>query len=211
MTAVPVPLVPGLDREEVTGALVLHLLGEAQQDPEVDVPNCGCVGRPGVGGSGQERGQGPEEALLRTGRPTRWKRGLILLFFSEKARQGLYPLAGHCVGEPQLRNNISPLLQNQSRNAESFHPGGGECKCVTWPGSSPPRRSAGRTSACAGRTLPPGWHTGLAPSQAGLGQEIALFYFTSSFKVLLHSLGEQLQCCWWHHSESLSPPPQATT
>lgn len=37
VTAVPVPLVSGLHREEVGGALVLHFLRKAQEDSEVDV------------------------------------------------------------------------------------------------------------------------------------------------------------------------------
>lgn len=37
VTAVPVPLISRLDRKKVTGSLVLHFLGEAQKDPEVDV------------------------------------------------------------------------------------------------------------------------------------------------------------------------------
>lgn len=44
VTAVPVPLIPRLDREEVAGALVLHFLGEPQEDPEVDVSHRGSIG-----------------------------------------------------------------------------------------------------------------------------------------------------------------------
>lgn len=43
VTAVPVPLISWLDWEEVTGALVLHLLREAQEDPEVDVSHSRSV------------------------------------------------------------------------------------------------------------------------------------------------------------------------
>lgn len=43
VTAVPVPLVSGLDGKEVSGALVLHFLGKSQKDPEVDVSDCWCV------------------------------------------------------------------------------------------------------------------------------------------------------------------------
>lgn len=46
VTAVPVPLISGLDRKEVTGALVLHFLGEPKEDPEVNVPHRGTIGRP---------------------------------------------------------------------------------------------------------------------------------------------------------------------
>lgn len=55
VTAVPVPLVSGLDRKEVTGALVLHFLGKAQKDPEVDVSDCWCISWPWVSHIGQER------------------------------------------------------------------------------------------------------------------------------------------------------------
>lgn len=44
VTAVPVPLIPWLDREEVRGTLVLHLLREPQQNPEVDVSHRRSVG-----------------------------------------------------------------------------------------------------------------------------------------------------------------------
>lgn len=43
VTAVPVPLVSGLDWKKVTGSLVLHFLGKAQKDPEVDVSDCWCI------------------------------------------------------------------------------------------------------------------------------------------------------------------------
>lgn len=55
VTAVPVPLVSGLDWKEVTGALVLHFLGKAQKDPEVDVSDCWCISWPWVSHIGQER------------------------------------------------------------------------------------------------------------------------------------------------------------
>lgn len=46
MTAVPVPLISRLDGEEVGGALVLHFLGEPQEDSEVDVSDGGSIRRP---------------------------------------------------------------------------------------------------------------------------------------------------------------------
>lgn len=48
MTAVPVPLISRLDREEVGGALVLHFLGETQEDSEVDVSHGGSISRPWI-------------------------------------------------------------------------------------------------------------------------------------------------------------------
>lgn len=46
VAAVPVPLVSWLNRKEVGRALVLHFLGEAQEDSVVDVSYGGCVSRP---------------------------------------------------------------------------------------------------------------------------------------------------------------------
>lgn len=45
MTAVPVPLISGLEREEVSGALVLHFLWKPQEDSEVDVSHSGSISR----------------------------------------------------------------------------------------------------------------------------------------------------------------------
>ena len=54
VTAVPLPLMPGADRQEVGRPLVLHLLGEAQQYPVVDVLYPGPVRRPRGGEPGRQ-------------------------------------------------------------------------------------------------------------------------------------------------------------
>lgn len=61
VTAVPVPLISGLDRKEVSGPLVLHFLGEPQEDSEVDVLHGGSISRPWM----DHRGNG--------GHKLRWK------------------------------------------------------------------------------------------------------------------------------------------
>ena len=46
MTAMPLPFVAGLDRKEVCGPLVLHPLGEPQQNPVVQISDTGMGRRP---------------------------------------------------------------------------------------------------------------------------------------------------------------------
>lgn len=46
VTAVPIPLISGLEREEVSSALVLHFLWKPQEDSEVDVSHSGSISRP---------------------------------------------------------------------------------------------------------------------------------------------------------------------
>lgn len=72
VTAVPVPLVSWLDRKEVVGALVLHFLGESQEDPEVDVSHCRCIRRPWRNHSGHwyKRGGGLPQFFSESGGKT---------------------------------------------------------------------------------------------------------------------------------------------
>lgn len=113
VTAVPVPLISRLDWEEVGGALVLHFLGEPQEDSEVDVSHGRSISRPWM----DHRGNGHE---------LRWKVQLAELVFLKvteckgfvplclmllgKPTQNIYVLAGHHVGGSLLHNKIKHFL-----------------------------------------------------------------------------------------------------
>ncbi len=56
MTAVPLPLMPGFDGQKVGRSHVSDLLWEAQQNPVVDVSDCGSVCR-------SERGKRVEDEI----------------------------------------------------------------------------------------------------------------------------------------------------
>lgn len=95
MTAVPVPLIPRLDRKEVAGALVLHFLGEPQEDPEVNVSHSGSIGRPWMD-------------HIRHWHEMCWKALLVVpsIGFSEWSAKGLFHCA-QCFWENQPRTFMS--------------------------------------------------------------------------------------------------------
>lgn len=111
VTAVPVPLISRLDREEVRGALVLHFLGKPQEDSEVDVSHSRSICRPWM----DHRGKGHNLS---------WKvllaefpglvflapehKGFVPLYLTllGKPTQNIYVFAGLYVGEPLLHHKI---------------------------------------------------------------------------------------------------------
>lgn len=95
VTAVPVPLIPRLDRKEVAGALVLHFLGEPQEDPEVNVSHSGSIGWPWMD-------------HIRHWHEMCWKALLAVLSigFSERSAKGLF-LCAQCFWENQPRTFMS--------------------------------------------------------------------------------------------------------
>lgn len=114
VTAVPVPLISWLDREEVRGALVLHFLRKPQEDSEVDVSHSRSIRRPWMDHRGKEHNLSWKVLLAEL----LWvvflkatdlrSKGFVPLYFMllGKSTHNIYVLAGLCVGESLLHHKI---------------------------------------------------------------------------------------------------------